>query len=31
LNMTLDAGAGYEMTAFLQLDKQGWVEKHDLR
>jgi enoyl-CoA hydratase/carnithine racemase len=31
LNMTLDAGAGYEMTAFLQLEKQGWVDKRDLR
>jgi hypothetical protein len=30
LNMTLDAGAGYEMTTFLQLDKQGWIEKRDL-
>lgn len=30
LNMTLDAGAGYEMTAFLQLEKQGWIDKRDL-
>ena len=31
LNLTLDAGAGYEMTAFLQLHQQGWVDKRDLR
>jgi enoyl-CoA hydratase len=30
LNMTLDAGAAYEMVSFLQLERQGWQDKKTL-
>jgi len=30
LNLTLDAGVAYEMVNFLQIDKQGFIEKNTL-
>jgi enoyl-CoA hydratase len=30
LNMTLDAGAAYELATFHQIEKQGWVDKQTL-
>ncbi len=30
LNMTLDAGAGYEMVGFLQIERQGWKDRLEL-
>ncbi len=30
LNMTLDAGAAYEMVSFLQVENQGWKDRFEL-
>ncbi|HLY64266.1 MAG TPA: enoyl-CoA hydratase/isomerase family protein [Chloroflexota bacterium] len=30
LNRTLDAGAGYEMSGLLMLEKQGWIDRKSL-